>query len=126
MKRSPLKRKSPLKQGDKPLKRTEFRSKRKAPKPRSKLKPVSEKRARENRERREVKKQMVAERGDRCQWPEGCPREAVDAHEVKKRSRGGSITDPENIVLLCREHHDFTEAEPEKAAAMGLLRHSWE
>ena len=126
MKRSALKRKTPLKQGDKPLRRTALRSKPQRPKPRSKLKPVSEKRSRENAKRREVKKQMVAERGGRCQWPDGCPRDAVDAHEVKKRSRGGSITDPENILLLCREHHDFTEAEPEQAAAMGLLKHSWE
>jgi hypothetical protein len=47
-------------------------------------------------------------------------------HEVKKRSRGGSITDPDNIKLLCRPHHDWTEDQPEEAHRMGFLKHSWE
>lgn len=31
---------------------------------------------------------------------------ATDPHELLPRGRGGSITDPENIALLCRPCHD--------------------
>lgn len=112
MKRTPLKRKTPLKQGDKQLKRT------------GGPKPVSKKRAVENRQRATVREQLRAER-PHCEFP-GCKAPWVDMHEVKKRSRGGSITDKSNILCLCREHHEFTEAEPAKATEMGLLKPSWE
>lgn len=28
-------------------------------------------------------------------------------NEIKRRSRGGSDTDPDNIMCLCREHHEW-------------------
>lgn len=78
----------------------------------------------------------------RCEWP-GCRRSWDDMHEVRSRARGGSITDPLNIVCLCRRHHDWVTTEPVLsrhatvvtwiAAAWGwpvpvlrLTKHSWE
>ena len=56
--------------------------------------------------------QLAVERGVMCEWP-GCPRTWDDMHEAKSRARGGSITDPDNIVCLCRHHHDWVTREPE-------------
>lgn len=53
---------------------------------------------------------------ERCKTRRWC-----DAHELLKRSRGGSITDPANIVLLCRTCHEWTESEPLQALAEGWL-----
>ena len=50
----------------------------------------------------------------------------VNGHEVLKRSRGGSITDMENVVLLCDWHNGWVEDNPREAHAMGLALHSWE
>ena len=91
---------------------------------RTRLNPVSDKRRAENVERADLRERLSRER-KHCEFP-GCRAPWVDMHEVKKRSRGGSITDPENILCLCREHHEFTEAEPAKATEMGLLKPSWE
>lgn len=56
----------------------------------------------------------------RCQHPRGCPNEAVDPHEIKSRARGGSITDPANIALLCRPCHRWVTEHPLEAAEIGL------
>lgn len=89
------------------------------------LRPVSRKRQADNRERRVV---VEATLGDapRCIVP-GCGRLADDVHEPLTRARGGSIADPENMVPLCRPHHDeITFEEPAWAYALGLLIHSWD
>lgn len=71
-------------------------------------------------------------------WPDGqamcavpaCPRWADDLHERLTRARGGSITDPGNVVPLCRPHHDDLTFKPTSelgwAYDLGLLVHSWE
>lgn len=51
---------------------------------------------------------------------------AVDVHEVKSRARGGSITDPSNLVCLCRPCHDLITRSPERAHQEGWLKQSWE
>lgn len=90
------------------------------------MRSQSPKRAAQMRQRRKVLGQIVAVRGDRCEVP-GCTRRADDAHEVLTRARGGSITDPANIRLVCRPHHDeITFREPAWAYKYGFLRHSWE
>lgn len=43
-----------------------------------------------------------------CEW---CGRRAVDVHHIQKRSQGGK-NDIENLVGLCREHHDMAEDFP--------------
>lgn len=57
----------------------------------------------------------------RCSWPGGCVSEACDPHEPLTRARGGSIVDLDNLVLLCRVHHDWIDAHPVEATAMGML-----
>lgn len=46
---------------------------------------------------------------------------ATEPHEIVKRSRGGSITDPDNILATCRDCHQFTEVYPSLATQYGLL-----
>lgn len=46
---------------------------------------------------------------------------AQDPHEPKMRSAGGSITDPDNIVGLCRACHSWVHLHPAAAYALGWL-----
>jgi len=136
-----LKRRTELKRGSTPLRRTELR---RAPKPTATIesaparttslnrttpiRKVSAKRAAENCERRAMIARLWPERPN-CARP-GCVRLADDVHEPLTRGRGGSITDPDNAVPLCRPCHDEVTFTPESELAWayecGLLRHSWE
>lgn len=49
----------------------------------------------------------------------------LDAHEPLTRARGGSITDRDNIVFVCRAHHGFIHRHPIESEQLGLLVHSW-
>ena len=51
---------------------------------------------------------------------------AVAGHELVKRSQGGSITDPRNIILLCSRHNAWVEDFPDDAHKIGLMKHNWE
>lgn len=117
MKRSPLKRKTPLKRS-------------------GRLAPVSAKRRAENKEREQTRFEVLARCGGRCEagplialvdpvWASKCLGRGSEMHEKLKRSRGGSITDPENIVYVCRCCHMFTEEFPYLATQVGLLVPSW-
>lgn len=56
-----------------------------------------------------------------------CGQRADDLHEPLTRARGGSITDPDNTVPVCRScHQEITDKQPAWAYEHGLLRHSWE
>ena len=102
---------------------------------RSRPKPVSDKRRAENLERKEL---MEAKFGPRDFWSCSLRRNVdalyalgpcfgpVNGHELLKRSRGGSITDMENVVLLCNAHNEAVESHPLLAHEMGLARHAWE
>lgn len=94
---------------------------------RSPLRAVSAVRAAENRLRRKIVDELFPERPV-CHRP-GCHQWADDVHEPLTRARGGSIVDPDNMVPLCREHHDEVTFSPESeldwAYEAGLLRHSW-
>jgi hypothetical protein len=94
--------------------------------PRSvRLRHQSAKAAARQRVRRSVLQEMFPEHEwHECAFP-GCHAEATDPHEPLTRARGGSITDPENIIGLCRRHHDDCHANPSAAAKLGLIRHSW-
>lgn len=52
-------------------------------------------------------------------------RPAVDVHELKSRARGGSITDRDNLALLCRTCHDYITTHPAEAEAEGWSLPSW-
>src|SRR6185369_14290790 len=46
-----------------------------------------------------------------CQYP-GCGRRSkhIDAHHKAKRSQRPDLKfDPDNLICLCREHHDWTD-----------------
>lgn len=90
---------------------------------RTRIKPVSRKRAAENRERRAMVTRLYPER-PRCAC--GCGRLADDLHEILSRARGGSITDPANCVPLARYCHDKATNEDPRFYAAGLVVHSWE
>lgn len=89
----------------------------------TRLRPVSLRRAAENRERHRVLARLGEERGPLCQ--RGCGRPWMDGHELLSRARGGSITDGDNIALLCRTCHDWVTTHPAEAAAEGWARSRW-
>jgi len=112
----PLRRNSPLKatQG---LKRT------------GRLNPVSKKRARQLAKRRQVidellKHRTICEASTRIANVDRnhrCFRIPWDVHEPLTRARGGSITDPANMMVVCRPCHDWIHAHPKLATQVGLL-----
>lgn len=117
MKRSPLNRRAPMKRGTgKGLRRT------------------SKKRDAANRERRKVV-EALARDVDHCQAGERiirfadphhrCDLVLHDPHERLPRGRGGSITDPTNILLVCRSCHDWIGANDREACELELSEHSW-
>ena len=114
-------------------------------KPRKPLAPFSAKRLAEHDRRAEVV-QIVRERDSWCRLnPRSVhyPRVQIDAlmhhgvlfplcggnldvHEPLTRARGGNYLDPDDCVLLCRQHHDWVHDHPRAAEKLGLLRHSWD
>lgn len=87
--------------------------------PRKPIRAVSVKRARENRERAKLRPLVVG--GPCAARLDGCTGIATDWHERLSRARGGSITDPENGVGLCRHCHDYIGTHPAWALAEGWL-----
>lgn len=85
------------------------------------MRQASPKRAKLQRERRALIVAHVGFIPVRCTWPGGCVNEACDPHEPLTRARGGSIVDLDNIVLLCRDHHDWIDQHPTEATALGML-----
>lgn len=117
MKRSPLRRKTPLTSNSQLERRTPIRR-------------VSQKRARLNRERAKFVADYLSEH-PRCEARERiarvdarhrCDVQAVDVHEMLTRARGGSIVDESNVLALCRACHDWIHRNPASATALKLLR----
>lgn len=76
-----------------------------------------------------VRRQRLAEYGRKSkQWKAkhfrcdfaGCVAIGVDIHHVFGRS-GKLLTDERFWKILCRPHHDWVHANPDKARAIGLL-----
>lgn len=117
MKRTPLNRKTPLKQG-KPLER------------KTRLAPVSKRRRQVQRQRVEMVKTELAKR-ELCEagtmiyhggHHNRCEGLSVELHEPLTRARGGSILEPANTVAVCRCCHDWIHNHPTAATELGLLR----
>jgi hypothetical protein len=103
------------------------------------LPPFSEKRLRGMRRRTQVNR-IVRERDKVCRlnprslfYPHGAETYdlpacggPLDPHEPKTRGRGGDYLDENEVVLLCRDHHDWCHDHPLEATDLGLLVHSWE
>jgi hypothetical protein len=96
---------------------------------RSRINPISKKRQRQNAERKAAMLEVFGPReGWKCQLRGkylACFGD-INGHELLKRSRGGSITDMTNVVLLCNVHNSWVEDYPELAYDLGLAKHSWE
>lgn len=91
------------------------------------MKPRSKKKAAEYRERMKMLEEKYPG------WKEGlheCERclmaVATDPHELKMRSAGGSITDPENVRLICNRCHTEIHANPQKSYEDGWLIKSFD
>ena len=93
------------------------------------LNPVSKKRARELAKRRKVideilKTRQLCEASHRIMRVDRthrCFRIPFDVHEPLTRARGGSITDPANMMVVCRPCHDWIHGHPTLATQVGLL-----
>ena len=87
---------------------------------RTPIRPVSRKRAKENRQRTEVLRSLY---GTPCaaRLPV-CTGRAEQGHEVLSRARGGSITDAANIIGVCAPCHRHITEHPLEATALGLSR----
>jgi hypothetical protein len=94
------------------------------------MRRVSKKRARENRERRRVVLETFG-RYPPCAGcvplrsigvVTGCDGWADDCHEILSRARGGSITDPANLMALGRLCHTWITEHPREAEELGLSR----
>jgi 5-methylcytosine-specific restriction endonuclease McrA len=90
------------------------------------LRPVSNRRQRENRQRRAIADRRWPGGEQPGCWRPGCGRLADDLHEILPRARGGSITDEANTVPLCRADNEELTLEPAWGYELGLLRHSWD
>jgi len=128
MKRTPIKRKTPLKASAELKRKTALSTTGWRVSKRTPIKQQSAKKKAENNTRRELLRALVDERGEMCQAKVDnvCTGVAVDAHEVLTRARGGSAVDPENILLVCRACHEWIGAHPKQAKLRGLLRSSWD
>ena len=104
MKRTPLKRKTPLK-------RT------------GSLSPVSKKRAKTNRQRAKfVKEELDKRQYCAAHIPNICSRWATEIHEPILRSAGGSILAADNSVAICRMCHRWVHDNVAEAKKMGLIK----
>lgn len=71
--------------------------------------------------------------GHRCQFPlrfdrRGNPVKCgqayrTEVHHRMKRSQGGDETE-ENLITLCKAHHDWTDFNVDQARELGLLVHT--
>lgn len=119
-----LARRTPLKAGQ-PLKaRTPLKATARLV-TRTPLRAVSLRRQRESRERRQVIAATHPDGPVICAVP-WCDRIGDSPHEPLTRARGGSITDPDNIAMVCWPHNQELTLEPEWGYQLGLLKHSWE
>jgi len=104
MKRTPLKRKTPLRRS-------------------GSLNPVSKKRAKTNTKRRAfVKEELDKRQFCEARIPEVCTRYSTELHEPILRSLGGSILDVENSVAICRMCHRWVHDNVGEAKKLGLIK----
>lgn len=100
---------------------------------RTPLKPRSAKRAKYYREVRIPLVQKILSDHPWCQAGQliedpdhQCQGRSMDVHERKKRSQGGSLEDPHNLLAVCRLCHGWIDAHPAHSYDLGLLIHGWD
>ena len=90
------------------------------------LRRMSKKRRAELPSRKACCEAVRKRAGGRCEARlVGCWGEGADCHEIVPRNQGGSIADPENVMLLCRPCHDFTIQHPNEARKLGMLKDNY-
>ena len=90
--------------------------------------PLRARSAKRERLYRQIRRPLVAALAAEpqiCPVP-WCTRVADSPHEPLTRARGGSITDPDNVVMVCHPHNEELTEEPSWGYELGLLKHSWE
>lgn len=92
---------------------------------------MSDRRRSENRERRDALHARFGQYPDCALRPllaligiTVCQGAAVDGHEISTRGRGGSITDPDNVLPGCRGCHRWVTDHPIEAAEIGAVEAS--
>jgi 5-methylcytosine-specific restriction endonuclease McrA len=117
--RTPMRRKTPLRSTSVLTARTPLR---KSQGRHARIKPVSDKRRAENRQRRKMADEVFGPAPE-CgiRWDADCRGLADDLHELLSRARLGSITDPENCVPACRPCHSNLTGNPAEAERRGFL-----
>ena len=104
MKRTPLKRKTPLKRS-------------------GSLSPVSKKRQKLNVKRRAfVKEELDKRQFCEAAIPDICTKYSTEIHEPILRSLGGSILDISNSVAICRMCHRWVHDNVGEAKKLGLIK----
>jgi hypothetical protein len=101
------------------------------PRGRKALAPVSARRAAEATARAEVRETALSRAGYTCEArllvPDLICRGPLDVDEICPRSAApGGHLDLANVQVLCRAHHDWKHANPERAHDLGLRKWSWE
>jgi len=92
---------------------------------RSRINPVSKKRQALMPMRRSLVKRLLEERMVCEARISGCTFRPTDVHEILTRGRGGSITDEDNCLVLCRNcHHWITFVSPAWAIENGFTLHA--
>lgn len=118
MKRTPLARRTPLSRPTAPLER------------RTALAPESARRKRERPAYRRMRAAVFERDGHACQAAALVPTVAcwgpLDPQHVIPRSAwaGGRLV-AANVTAVCRRHHEWIDANPTAAAALGLHGWSW-
>jgi len=82
----------------------------------AKIKPRSQKRAKEYAEYRPIRNEFLLD-NPICQF-KGCNKESVDNHH-KRGKIGRRLLDKRWFLAVCREHHDYLERNPNYAKANG-------
>ena len=93
----------------------------------ARLRPVSRKRRRLERARRQCRDAVFNRADGNCELriPGVCVGQGGQVHEPLSRARGGSITDDRNAKLSCYACHDWVHEHPEQAEKLGLLRSAY-
>lgn len=76
---------------------------------RSRINPISKKKAAEKRIEADLRAKLLEEHGGKCMECGRAPTEfpfCLDKHEIVFRSHGGSPIDPTNCLMLCRKCHN--------------------
>lgn len=90
---------------------------------RTRLKQVSARRRRRDRDYERARADVYERAGGRCEFfPDGrrCPSPCTDSHHLAGRL-GPDPHRLSNLVALCRWHHDLAHANPEWARFHGLM-----